>query len=1162
MTRDAEAHLGAGLGGGVGEQRIDDGAADAHGGVDAVDRRRACPRGRRRRSRSGPATRTARRWRAPGRGGPTRASRAMPAGWMVWPESTSLGNVARSTTSTRRPAAGQQHGGGGAGAAAPDDDGVVHLGSSESWTRGIVRERRPPASAAAYANSAASATYARARRSRATSARPRRVAPVFWSSRSTCLSTVRGEMNSRSATSRLVAPPATSTSTSTSRAVMPRPASDGGTASTVAARVRRGTGAPRSRSARRHRPARASRPIALEGRQRRAQPGRRARPSRRGGRPGRRAGGRAAGGTRRRAGEARRRRRANRAAAAAASPAAPAATASAARSVRRLTGVSNGRRGDLGPGRVAVVVEQGAHQRPQARERQRRRRPARGSRPCRGRSRAAAASRSPATRWKIGDDVAPDAGLDVVRVLAGRPGRGERLVHRGPVAAPGVDHAPGRRRLIASVDSRQRRRRLRRTARAAASASSISPRSSWTAASWRSTTATVARAPRATASRRAASSRPRSRLSYMSIVPSSCSARTRQSASPCGGGDVVAPRWKAASAAAEVAAPLGPTEHLERLALHLRLVRWRGRRRARPLAVGRSATSTSSRPSPPGPPARRPGRRGRRRSERGRRPLRRASSASSHRPAARSAAPRRRWTSAWPCGSVRLAEQPLAERGGRVGLAGEHADAGAGRSSTSSPARRSQLAGAGGEQVRRRPARRSRAPRAAACRRSARGPFGLAGPRRPARRRAGGARRRAARRRRAGRARRGRGAASTSSSAGAVAAEHGVAVEGVAEPEAGRLDLDQLRPHGLAQQLGGVVVGEPGGAGGDRPVEDAPEQRGGDEQAAGAGAAALRGAAPPTRRPTRGRRRRPFPPGADRRSRPAPRRGTGRPRCGRRGRRSTSAGSSPSARQERATSSIVVGAERAEAQLASRARRSTSDGDEVGAVAGLAVAQRERRAAPAVPSTLSARYSTTASVSGSAHCRSSTTSVAVRRPAERREQAEDRLAQHEGDSGAGAAGAPTPGTSERERRHERRQVVGRSQPAPGAAEQRLADRAQRRRPGRRRWPGRRGRCRPAPTAHAPSSRTSRLLPMPAGPRTIHVAPPACHASRKHRRSRVSRPTRTWARRCRRRADVLHGVRLARLAPSAATGGPVADRPLPDEALGTRRRIARGPHPTG
>ena len=38
--RDAVTDLGAGFGGGVGEQRIEDGASDAHGGVDAVDRDR------------------------------------------------------------------------------------------------------------------------------------------------------------------------------------------------------------------------------------------------------------------------------------------------------------------------------------------------------------------------------------------------------------------------------------------------------------------------------------------------------------------------------------------------------------------------------------------------------------------------------------------------------------------------------------------------------------------------------------------------------------------------------------------------------------------------------------------------------------------------------------------------------------------------------------------------------------------------------------------------------------------------------------------------------------------------------------------------------------------------------------------------------------------
>ena len=49
-------------------------------------------------------------------------------------------------------------------------------------------------------------------------------------------------------------------------------------------------------------------------------------------------------------------------------------------------------------------------------------------------------------------------------------------------------------------------------------------------------------------------------------------------------------------------------------------------------------------------------------------------------------------------------------------------------------------------------------------------------------------------------------AASAACSAGRAAASDGITGEGVAEPEAGALDVDQLRPHRLPQELGGLVA--------------------------------------------------------------------------------------------------------------------------------------------------------------------------------------------------------------------------------------------------------------------------------------------------------------------------------------------------------------------
>ena len=119
-----EADLGPGLDGGVGQQRVDDRAADADGAVDAVDRDRAAledevpevePHGRGERDAGGPH--------------PVEQAPALQAGHAGGLDGVAGEDVARERgpVDDEHPAAlaGQQHGGGGAGAAAPDDDGVV-----------------------------------------------------------------------------------------------------------------------------------------------------------------------------------------------------------------------------------------------------------------------------------------------------------------------------------------------------------------------------------------------------------------------------------------------------------------------------------------------------------------------------------------------------------------------------------------------------------------------------------------------------------------------------------------------------------------------------------------------------------------------------------------------------------------------------------------------------------------------------------------------------------------------------------------------------------------------------------------------------------------------------------------------------------------------------
>ncbi len=125
LDGEALAHLGARLGGGVGEQRVDDGAADADGLAGAVDR---CGLAL---EHDGPEVEAhgVEERRA---GGPDAVEQAPPRqpGGAGGLDRVAGQDVARERgpVDDEHPAAsaGEEHGGGGAGAAAPDDDGVVH----------------------------------------------------------------------------------------------------------------------------------------------------------------------------------------------------------------------------------------------------------------------------------------------------------------------------------------------------------------------------------------------------------------------------------------------------------------------------------------------------------------------------------------------------------------------------------------------------------------------------------------------------------------------------------------------------------------------------------------------------------------------------------------------------------------------------------------------------------------------------------------------------------------------------------------------------------------------------------------------------------------------------------------------------------------------------
>ena len=185
--------------------------------------------------------------------------------------------------------------------------------------------------------------------------------------------------------------------------------------------------------------------------------------------------------------------------------------------------------------------------------------------------------------------------------------------------------------------------------------------------------------------------------------------------------------------------------------------------------------------------------------------------------------------------------------------------------------------------------------------------------------------------------------------------------------------------------------------------------------------------------------------------------------------------------------------------------------------------------------TLSATYSTTASVSRSAHCRSSTINIAVPAPASetsRRSTASPRTGPD-----SDADGALTPFRHERrQRRNERRHVATGTDPQPCRSEQRFPERPQRRRPRRR-----------SADEHDPSvsdGPRSQLTDQPAlsynpaGPRTIRTEPPACDVFGDSRRSRRlgQRDCAPGYRSC--PAYVRHGPRLSqgtrRLAVGAAS----------------------------
>ena len=330
-----------------------------------------------------------------------------------------------------------------------------------------------------------------------------RVVPAFWSSRSTCLSTVRVEMKSRSRTSRLVAPEATSASTSTARLATPRAASVGGTA-LVSPRALRGTGAPSSLRSTRQRAARASWPDASKvARLSRSQAIGLPSPLGMRGRGddltqvGVVVGVRGRGEPLVDHGEHRFRLLGSR-------PARPAAaTASATRYTLLAHRGVEGEGRDLRPGCVAIVVEDRAEQRPLPGEHVEVPGCTRG-RPC-GVEAPDRAAESPATTW-YWPRMFPSA-------RASTWPRSSPVARAASMPASAAGRSPSwacmnpsRMIAIGRVDNPQRRDASSQR-RAVSKVSATSPRASWSADSWRSTIAAIASAPASTAIRRAESNR-------------------------------------------------------------------------------------------------------------------------------------------------------------------------------------------------------------------------------------------------------------------------------------------------------------------------------------------------------------------------------------------------------------------------------------------------------------------------------------------------------------------------------------------------------------------------------------------------------------------------------------------------------------------------------
>ena len=322
--------------------------------------------------------------------------------------------------------------------------------------------------------------------------------------------------------------------------------------------------------------------------------------------------------------------------------------------------------------------------------------------------------------------------------------------------------------------------------------------------------AAMASAPASTASRRASTSRSGDSESNMSMVPSSCMARARWTPAARRGWRCRGPAWNATSAASTSRPALGAADHLEGLALHGRLA---GRAGSLEGGPGEGDRDVGLGAPHGGVGGQRVGR------------------------ASTAASARRQHAGG---GGVRLGVVPPA--GGQVDAPEHEVHLGRGRGvggegeelAPSSAARsvcarlragtqqhpvgrRARVAGrgvagSGGERLGRASEPSSRARSAASSQSSA--ARSCCRRRRPAGRRAGSVRRGGQGRRRGAAA--SARAASVACSAGQRGGQHGVAGEGVAEPEAGALHVDELRPHRLPQQLGGLVVRPRRRRGGER----------------------------------------------------------------------------------------------------------------------------------------------------------------------------------------------------------------------------------------------------------------------------------------------------------------------------------------------------------